>query len=390
PKQTCSFRHFKYISLGNSILLQGLDRFFARSSHNRNRSSFSQRIYFIGNTNSFGAGLTDVILLKAHDPKPNMNFINFQVDDDNSGNSQGDNDGLIDTGETIELRITLQNKGELDAFNINATISSTDNNVTIISGYQDFINIPQNATGSSTSYYIFKINSSCPSDYYISMDLEINASNGGVWYDSFQIHVVGSGDPVYHSFSVFSESDGDLPADNDDIIDAGEIVVFNLTLKNLGGASLYGISGILEENDPYVIINDNSVDFGTINSSGGENSGQFGINVSGACPDKYSIDFDLNLTDIEGKSWELTFFLIVNGTPDYKTYSFTIIEYEGDGDNFVDAGESWYADISIKNNGSAIGKEVYVLLNSSDPYISFYNGSRNLNFGDIDINKTAY
>ena len=349
----------------------------------------SENIYLMGNTNSFGAGGTDVILLKAHDPKPNMNFISFQVDDDNSGNSQGDNDGLIDTGEIIELRILLQNEGEIGALNVNATISSSDNYITIINGYQDFINIPQYATESSTSYYIFKINSSCPSDYYIPMNLEINASNGGVWYSSFQIHVVGSGDPVYHSFSVFSESDGDLLADNDDIIDAGETIMFNLTLKNLGGANLYGVSGILEENDPYIIINNNSADFGTINSSGGENSGQFGINVSGVCPDKHNIDFDINLTDNEGTGWELSFSLIVNGTPDYKTYSFNIIEYEGDGDNFVDAGESWYADISIMNNGSAIGKEIYVLLNSSDPYISFFNSSRNLNFGNININKTT-
>jgi len=45
----------------------------------------------------------------------------------------------------------------------------------------------------------FKINSSCPSDYYISINLEINASNGGVWYDSSQIYIVGSGNPVYQS-----------------------------------------------------------------------------------------------------------------------------------------------------------------------------------------------
>ena len=321
-------------------------------------------------------------------PPPNLSFFNFQIDDDNSGNSQGDNDGLIDAGETIELRITLQNTGGLDASNVNATISSSDKNILIIDNFQNFTNIPQDTTRLSTSNYIFKINSSCPSDYYITLNLKVNASNWGPWYDSFQIHIVGSGNPVYHSFSVYSESDGDLHADNDDIIDSGEIIIFNLTTKNLGGANLYGVSGLIEENDPYIIIDDDSGYFETLNSNGGESSGQFGINVSGACPDKHRIDFTLNLTDIEGTLWELTFFLIVNATPDYKIYDFILIEYDGNGDNFVDAGESWYADILIKNNGSAIGKEIHVLLNCSDPYVSFYNSSRNLYFGDVNVNET--
>ena len=219
------------------------------------------------------------------------------------------------------------------------------------------------------------------------MNLEINASNWGPWYDSFQIHINGSGDPVYHSFSVYSESDGDIPADNDDIIDAGEIIVFDLTIKNLGGANLYGISGLLEENDPYIIISDNSSDFGNVDSEGGENSGRFAINISGACPDKHLIGFNLNLTDNEGTLWKLTFSLIVNGTPDYNIYTFNIIEYDGDGDNYVDAGESWYADIYIENIGEATGQNLFLFLDSSDPYVSFCSSYRNLTLGSINVNE---
>lgn len=328
--------------------------------------------------------------LKTSDPGPLLSFYSIQIDDDNSGSSQGDNDGSIDAGESIELRLILENTGDEDALNVNSTISSPNSFITFITTYQDFINIPQGNTGTSSSFFLFKINSSSPIDYYITIDLEINASNGGAWYETFQIHVIGKGNPVYHSFSVFSESDGDLLADDDDIIDPGEIIVFDITVKNLGSANLYGLTGLIGEIDPYITINDNSGNFGTINSNYDTNQGRFGITISGACPDKHQIDFTLNLTDTFGTKWDLVFSLIVNGTSDYRIIDFHVIEYSGDGDAFIDAGETWFASISIKNIGEAIGNGVVVFLDSSDPHVSFYRSAnyRDLNYNPMEVNET--
>jgi len=329
--------------------------------------------------------------VKISDPGPSLSFYGFQIDDDNSGNSQGDNDGNIDAGETIKMRLSLQNTGDEDGLNVNATISSSDSYISIINNFQDFITIQNGSTGTSASFYVFKINSSCSADYYITLDLEINASNGGPWYDSFQIQIIGRGNPVFQTFSVYSESDGDLPADNDDIIDAGEVIVFDITVKNPGGANVYGVTGIITEEDSYVTINDNYGVFDNINSNGGTNSGRFGIIISGSCPDKHQIDFNLNLTDNENTLWELSLYLIVNGTSNYEIFDFHVLEYEGDGDDKVDAGEKWYASITIKNNGSAIGKSVYVFLNSSDSYIAFYETDpywRNLGYNTVNVNTT--
>ncbi|MHA1328438.1 MAG: hypothetical protein ACTSRH_14145 [Promethearchaeota archaeon] len=291
-----------------------------------------------------------------------LTYYNFQVNDDNSENSKGDGDGNIDAGETIELRLTLKNIGDEDALNVNATILSSDSFITITTAYQNFINIPYNSTGLSASFYIFEINSSCPSNYNITIDIHIEASNGGPWNDSFQIQIIDNGNPVYYSYSVYSENDGDLPADNDDIIDAGEKIVFDMILKNIGGANLYGIIGRITENDPYIIIDDNYGEFDTINSNGGVKSGRFGITISGSCPDKHQINFKLNLTDIEETLWELNFSITINGTTNYKIFDFDVIEYEGDGDTFVDAGEKWEASITIKNIGEAIGQPMELLM----------------------------
>jgi len=323
---------------------------------------------------------------------PVLNFFIFQIDDDTSGNSQGDNDGNIDAGETIELRITLQNTGDGDAHNVNATLTSADNNITIINDVQEFVTIPQGSTGISGSNYVFKINSSCSVNYNITLDLEINSTNGGPWYDNFEIKILGRGNPVYYTFSIYSESDGDLLADNDDIMDPGEKIDFDIYVKNLGGANIFGVSGVINESDPYFTIYDDSGTFGDINSNGDSYSGRFGIEIFGSCPDKYQMDLNLTITDNEGTTWNLTFFLIVNGTSSYEIYDFEVIEYGGDGDNLVDAGESWYANITIKNNGTVIGKNIYLFLDSADPYVSFYRGNnyRNLSYGTLKVNTKGY
>lgn len=108
--------------------------------------------------------------LKDSNPAPQLSFFSFQIDDDNSGSSQGDDDGNIDAGETIELRLTLQNTGDQDALNVGVTLTSANNNITINNGFQIFVTIPLGSTGVSASNYVFKINSSCLVNYNISLE----------------------------------------------------------------------------------------------------------------------------------------------------------------------------------------------------------------------------
>jgi len=58
------------------------------------------------------------------------------TDDDNSGASSGDGDGLVEPGETIELGLTLANAGDAAASGVTATIS-TDNGYVTISARSD-------------------------------------------------------------------------------------------------------------------------------------------------------------------------------------------------------------------------------------------------------------
>ena len=118
------------------------------------------------------------------------------VDDDNTGESNGNGDGIVNCGETIELYVDLYNQGGSTATGVNATISTSDPYVTWLyntdSSYPD---IPDGGTGTNSNDFDFQVDLSTPDGHVIHFDLDINASNGGPWSDSFDVPVVCLNNP---------------------------------------------------------------------------------------------------------------------------------------------------------------------------------------------------
>jgi hypothetical protein len=69
------------------------------------------------------------------DEEAYVDIATAELDDDNSGDSSGNDDGLLNPGETIELRLTLDNLGtEVTATGISVTLNSADPRVEISQG----------------------------------------------------------------------------------------------------------------------------------------------------------------------------------------------------------------------------------------------------------------
>ncbi|RLG20032.1 hypothetical protein DRN74_06085, partial [Candidatus Micrarchaeota archaeon] len=112
------------------------------------------------------------------------------VDDDNDGESSGDGDGIVECGETIELYVTLRNQGDGMATSVNGAISTSDPYVTwLYNTDSDYPDISGGGTGSNSNDFDFAVDSSTPDGHVIRFDLNITASNGGPWSDSFSVSV---------------------------------------------------------------------------------------------------------------------------------------------------------------------------------------------------------
>ena len=114
----------------------------------------------------------------------------LMVDDDTTGQSSGDGDGVVECGETIELYVDLYNQGDSTAIGVNATISTSDPYVTWL--YNTSSDYPDISGGDKVANYNdfdFAVDASTPDGHVIHFGLDVTASNGGPWADSFSVSV---------------------------------------------------------------------------------------------------------------------------------------------------------------------------------------------------------
>jgi len=134
------------------------------------------------------------------------------IDDDNNDNSSGNNDGIVNPGETIEMSVALLNNGSDEAIDVQATASTSSPYVTFI--YNDsssYGNIPGGGTVINANDFDLEVSPSTPDGHVIHFDLNITASNGGPWTDSFEVPVVHiPGDQAQWTFLVYLDGDNNL------------------------------------------------------------------------------------------------------------------------------------------------------------------------------------
>ncbi|MCX7830462.1 MAG: proprotein convertase P-domain-containing protein, partial [Acidobacteria bacterium] len=81
---------------------------------------------------------------------PALNYVSNAFTDICSGAGSG-GDGIIDAGEDLQLRVTLENAGISTASNVSAVISTTSPNATIVDNSATFPDIPVGASAESLS-----------------------------------------------------------------------------------------------------------------------------------------------------------------------------------------------------------------------------------------------
>jgi hypothetical protein len=170
-----------------------------------------------------------------------VEYVGHSIDDDTSGDSSGNNNGQAECGETIELYVDLRNQGNLTAESVSASISTTDPYVTwtqnTSSGYGD---IPGGATRTNSNDFELRLAANTPHGRGINFSLNISASNGGPWSDTFNLT---ASCPTSADIRLSSTSLSTVQA-------ADQTVVENLEIINDGNANLdwtiseNGITGI--------------------------------------------------------------------------------------------------------------------------------------------------
>ncbi|TAJ08213.1 T9SS C-terminal target domain-containing protein [Marinilabiliaceae bacterium JC017] len=132
---------------------------------------------------------TDQLLVHIYPPigSPNLEFYSYRIDDDNN-TSNGNNNGLVEPGESIEMPVSLINNGTSDAHNVRAFLSTTDPYISITDDDLIWDLFPTGAIDEHSDYD-FNVAADCPEkDVLFSL---IITSDEGSWTDQFSLHVFG-------------------------------------------------------------------------------------------------------------------------------------------------------------------------------------------------------
>jgi len=114
---------------------------------------------------------------------PNLKYLSHSVDD-----SQGNNNGKIDPGETVNLEITVQNNGSENMNNVTGILSESSTYITVTTSQpQSFGNIAMQGT-SQASFTIIAAGNT-PVGEVIEMLLHLEATGGHSFDDNFDITV---------------------------------------------------------------------------------------------------------------------------------------------------------------------------------------------------------
>ncbi len=212
-------------------------------------------------------------------------------DDDASGSSQGNGNGLLEFGETIELTLTLGNLGQAGALGVSGTLSCDDPYVTVTAATRSFGNIPAQGTASNAVPFVFTIDADVPDGH------------------PFDFHLAVTEDPDVLDFpasvaapalaAIGMTIDDQAGGDGDGIAEAGEDLVVTLTLANGGGAAIVDVTGVLAPTSAYLTADPAPRNFGTL-ASGGSASRDFAVSVSPDAPPLYPASLELAIAAAGG------------------------------------------------------------------------------------------
>ncbi len=104
--------------------------------------------------------------------------------------SLGNGNGIVESGEQIAFKLTLENIGVDPADSVWVTVSSPDTNISIMQNTSNFGSLSAGASLTAGEFEI-EVSPKCPHLYSIPIQMEISASGGNLWNQQRFIQVRG-------------------------------------------------------------------------------------------------------------------------------------------------------------------------------------------------------
>ena len=230
------------------------------------------------------------------------------LNDFTANDPTGNNNGLVDYGETINLDVTLENLGADDANDVTAILSTTDAYITIIDDQAAWGTIVAGATSTQIDAYSFDVDAVIPDQHLANFDLNITGTGKENWSSSFGI-VLNA--PVFAlSYPTVDDSQG---GNGNGRLDPGETADIIVPILNDGHCDAANAEAVLSSTSTDIVINNGNASIAVIAIGETENA-VFNITVDDDIAPGTSVPFEFYV-DAEGYTAELDFFFVAGQIP---------------------------------------------------------------------------
>ncbi len=168
------------------------------------------------------------------DPTPErfLDLPFIQIDDDSLGESRGDGDGVIESGEKIEVGFALSNKGEDPEDSILVSLRSPDAYITVHDSICGPIFLPGKTTLIKDKQYLMEFSPEIPDNYRVELNFTISAP-GGEWHSTRTVTVNAPG----MSLDCWNTCDS-LLGNGNGCVDAWEFINLDMVWTNNGSVDI--------------------------------------------------------------------------------------------------------------------------------------------------------
>jgi hypothetical protein len=178
----------------------------------------------------------------------------------------------------------------------------------------------------------------------------------------------------------------DNPGNGNGLLDYGESVTLDISLKNVGTQPATGVTATLRCADTCITLTDSVETFGAFDPDQIISiQDAFGFSASGTVPDQHICNFTIAANDAVN-TWN-SYFSIKAQSPVLEFINFTISDPLGNNNGKLDPGETVTLTIELNNSGHSSAYNVVGNLASTDSYITI--NSNSLVFGDVDTNAVV-
>ena len=164
----------------------------------------------------------------------------------------GNNDGALDAGETVTLKVRLKNTGQTAAAKLYAIIRSADPEVAVTDSTALYPNIPVGSEMWGSDNFRFGVSASVVDEHAVEFTIDVHDSTGGFWSEKFAFEVHAPELELY-----VNAAKDTLPyGNNNGVIENGENFLLKIAIKNFGTGAAYGLQGKIRSLDPDIVVSD--------------------------------------------------------------------------------------------------------------------------------------